>query len=308
MLEIPKVCPECGSKELKWNKEKGEIACKSCGLVVDDKLVDFGKEWKDIDDGESREKLRRTGAPLTVTIFDKGLGTEVGNRADIRKLKGKDRFKYIRMSKQQYRTGSSVDRNLRLALAEMKRISSYLTLTRAVEEEAAGIYTQAVYKGYSRGRPIEHAVAASIYAACRNNDVPRTLDELANASGISKKEIGQTYRMLMRSLGLRAKVSNPADYMSRFISALKLSPTVQSNAVEIVERMSKANMTSGRGPTSLAAAAIYIASLIHNERRTQREIADVCGVTEVTVRNRYRELMDVMDLEKIAHKVYKTRK
>jgi transcription initiation factor TFIIB len=303
--EIPKVCPECGGTRLQYNKEKGEVTCPDCGLVIEEKMIDFGKEWSEFGEDENKEKLRRTGPPMTPTIFDKGLGTTVGSIADLRKLPGKTRNKYMRMRGQQGRSSASVDRNLKIALAELKRVVSFLNLPRSVEEEAADIYTQSVYRGFSRGRPIEQVVTGAIYAACRNNEVPRTLDEFANASGITKKEIGKTYRLLMRGLGIKAKVTGPTDYMSRFVSALKLSPKVQSKAIEIVDKMSKANITSGRGPTSLAAAAIYISALMNKEKRTQREVADVCGVTEVTVRNRYREMLEIMNINKDIKKIYK---
>ncbi|MBN2421421.1 hypothetical protein JXB27_04035, partial [Candidatus Woesearchaeota archaeon] len=159
-----------------------------------------------------------------------------------------------------------------------------------------------------RGRSMESVVAGSLYAACRRHDVPRTLDELSEASGIEKKEIGRTYRFITRELGIKILPSNPADYIARFASSLKLSPEAQSHAVEILDIAQKQELTSGRGPTGIAAAALYVAALIHGEKRTQREVADVAGVTEVTIRNRYKELLDELDLEKEIKKTKKKKK
>jgi len=123
------------------------------------------------------------------------------------------------------------------------------------------------------------------------------LDELSEASGIDKKEIGRTYRFITRELGIRILPSNPVDYIPRFASALKLNPETQSKAVEILEKAQKEELTSGRGPTGIAAASLYVAALINNEKRTQREVADVAGVTEVTIRNRYKELLRELNLK-----------
>lgn len=299
-----KKCPECGSVNLFINKEKGEIICKECGLVVEDKMIDFRQEWREFD-SEGAEKRRRAGAPMTYTQYDMGLGTEVGQKSDLYNLDGKERNKFYRLRKWQYRISTAIERNLKLALAELKRSSSYLKLPKSVEEEAARIYTLAVQRGLVRGRSMESVVAGALYAACRRHEVPRTLDELSEASGIEKKEIGRTYRFVTRELGITILPSNPADYIARFSSSLRLSPETQSHAVEILEKAQNHELTSGRGPTGIAAAALYVSALIHGEKRTQREVADVAGVTEVTIRNRYKELLDELGLEK---QIKKTKK
>tara|TARA_Y100000034_G_scaffold10237_1_gene10806 strand:- start:1953 stop:2891 length:939 start_codon:yes stop_codon:yes gene_type:complete len=299
MTYFVKKCPECSSINLFHNKDKGEVICKDCGLVIEDKMIDFGQEWREF--GESAEadaRKRRTGAPTSDTEFDFGIGTEIGQKADLFKLGGKDRNKFFRLRKWQSRISTAIERNLKLALSELKRVSSYLKLPRSVEEEAARIYRMAVQRGLVRGRSMESVVSGALYAACRRHEVPRTLDELSEASGIEKKEIGRTYRFVTRELGISILPSNPADYIARFSSALKLSAETQSRSIEILEQAQKVELTSGRGPTGIAAAALYVSALIHGEKRTQREVADVAGVTEVTIRNRYKELLDRLKLEK----------
>ncbi|MBL7055268.1 transcription initiation factor IIB [Candidatus Woesearchaeota archaeon] len=297
MPELVKKCPECGGINLFWNRERGEVICKDCGLVIEDKMVDFSQEWREFDSDDGAKK-RRSGAPMTYTQYDQGLGTEVGQKADLFRLGGKERNKFFRLRKWQYRISTAIERNLKLALAELKRVSSYLKLPKSVEEESARIYTLAVQRGLVRGRSMESVVAGALYAACRRHEVPRTLDELSEASGIEKKEIGRTYRFVTRELGITILPSNPSDYIARFASALKLSAETQSRSIEILEKAQKAELTSGRGPTGIAAAALYVAALMHGEKRTQREVADVAGVTEVTIRNRYKELLYELKLDK----------
>lgn len=307
MADYVKRCPECGGINLFWNKEKGEVICKDCGLVIEDKMVDFSQEWREFE-ADGAEKRRRSGAPMTYTQYDQGLGTEVGGKADLSRLGGKVRNKFFRLRKWQYRISTAIERNLKLALGELKRVSSYLKLPKSVEEESSRIYTLAVQRGLVRGRSMESVVAGALYAACRRHEVPRTLDELSEASGIEKKEIGRTYRFVTRELGINILPSNPADYIPRFASALKLSPETQSEAVEILEKAQREELTSGRGPTGIAAAALYVSALLHGEKRTQREVADVAGVTEVTIRNRYKELLEKLKLEKDIKKTKKRKK
>ena len=304
MADYVKKCPECAGINLFWHKDKGEVICKDCGLVVEDKMVDFGQEWREFD-AEGGDKRRRSGAPSTYTQYDQGLGTEVGGRADLSRLGSKSRNKFVRLRKWQYRISTAIERNLKLALSELKRVASYLKLPRSVEEESARIYTMAVQRGLVRGRSMESVVSGALYAACRRHEVPRTLDELSEASGIEKKEIGRTYRFVTRELGINILPSNPADYIPRFASALKISPEAQSKSIEILEKAQKEELTSGRGPTGIAAAALYVSALLHGEKRTQREVADVAGVTEVTIRNRYKELLEELNLDKDIKKLKK---
>ncbi|MDP3917351.1 MAG: transcription initiation factor IIB [Nanoarchaeota archaeon] len=298
-----KKCPECNSTNILADTDRGELVCKDCGLVIEERMVDFGQEWREFENDQ--EKRRRTGAPMTYTRYDRGLGTDIGQRGDIFQLDGKGMNKFLRLRKWQYRISTAIERNLKLALAELKRVASYLKLPKAVEEEAAKIYTLAVQRGLVRGRSMESVVSGALYAACRRHEIPRTLDELSEASGIEKKEVGRTYRFITRELEIRILPSNPVDYIPRFASALKLSAETQSKAVEILEMAEKADLTSGRGPTGIAAASLYVAALTNDEKRTQREVADVAGVTEVTIRNRYKELFNKLKLKEKIKKIEK---
>jgi len=176
-------------------------------------------------------------------------------------------------------------------------MASALGLPRNVRETAAVVYRDAVDKNLIRGRSIEGVAAAALYAACRQCSVPRTLDEIAEVSRVSRKEIGRTYRFISRELGLKLLPTSPIDYVPRFCSGLTLKGEVQSRAVEILRQAAERELTSGRGPTGVAAAAIYSSSILGGERRTQREVAEVAGVTEVTIRNRYKELAEKLDIE-----------
>ncbi|AJF61704.1 Transcription initiation factor IIB [archaeon GW2011_AR15] len=286
-----KKCPECGAELLNWNKEKGEVTCKSCGLVLDDKLFDFGQEWRefDSDGGQSR---RRTGAPLTYTQEDRGLGTTIGTKSDLYKLSKKDKDRFYRLRLWQRRVSTAIESNLRLALSEIKRIVSVLGLPGYVEEEISRIYTEAVQRGLVRGHSTEAVVAGVVYAVLRMYDIPRTLNEVSEVTGIDKKKVAKNFKYVSRNLNIRTLPIDPMNYVTRFASELKLEPKTQTKALDIVQIATKEEITSGRSPKGIAAGALYIASKIHNEKKTQAEIAKVADVTEVTVRNSYKELID----------------
>jgi transcription initiation factor TFIIB len=296
-----KECPDCGGTHLVRDYSRGELVCEECGLVLDEQLIDQGPEWRAFD-ADQGEKRARTGAPMTYTIHDKGLSTEIGwkNKDSYGKsIPTRNRAQLYRLRKWQrrIRVSNATERNLAFALSELDRMASGMGLPRNVRETAAVIYRKAVNKNLIRGRSIEGVVAASLYGACRQCNVPRTLDEIAAASRVGRKEIGRTYRFMTRELKLKLMPTRPEDYISRFCSELKLSGEVQTKAMDILSDAAKKELTSGRGPTGVAAAAIYISSIICNARRTQREVADVAGVTEVTIRNRYKELTERLGIE-----------
>jgi len=293
-------CPECGSNHLSKDYSRAELVCGNCGFVLDEDIIDHGPEWRAFD-SEQREKRARTGAPMTYTIHDKGLSTMIGwkNRDSYGKsIPTRNRAQLYRLRKWQrrIRISDAAERNLALALSALDRMASGMGLPRTVRETAAMVYRKAALKKLVRGRSIEGVITAALYAACRQCHVPRTLDEISSVAHISKKEIGRTYRYVSRELGLKLLPTSPEDYISRFCSELKLSGDVRAKTVAILQDAAHRELTSGRSPTGMAAASLYIASVLCGERRTQREVADVAGVTEVTIRNRYKEITKKLDI------------
>ncbi len=293
-------CPECGSTNLSRDYRRGELICNDCGLVIEEDFIDHGPDWRAFD-SEQREKRARVGAPMTYTIHDKGLSTMIGwtNRDSYGKsIPTRNRAQLYRLRKWQRRVriSDATERNLAIALSALDKMASSISLPRTVRETAAMIYRKAALKKLVRGRSIEGVTAAALYAACRQCLVPRTLDEICNIAHISRKEIGRTYRYVSRELGLKLLPTSPEDYISRFCSELKLSGDVKAKTLEILQEAAHRELTSGRGPTGIAAASLYIASVLCGERRTQREVADIAGVTEVTIRNRYKEIAEKLDI------------
>lgn len=299
-IEQIEKCPECGSFQLVRDYERGELVCNNCGLVIDESYIDQGPEWRAFD-SEQTESRARVGSPMTFTIHDKGLSTDISwkNKDSYGKsIPTRNRAQLYRLRKWQKRikVSNAAERNLSQALQELERMASNLSIPNDVRETAAVIYRKAVKQNMIRGRSIEGVVAGSIYAACRITNVPRTLDEIASVTRVKKKEIGRTYRIMSRYLKLNIMPSKPDDYVNRFCSKLKLSMEARKKATEILKMAQDNDLTSGKGPTGVAAAAIYIASLITEERRTQRAVAEVAGVTEVTIRNRYKELTEKLSI------------
>ncbi|MBS3091401.1 hypothetical protein J4217_03065 [Candidatus Pacearchaeota archaeon] len=302
-----KRCPECGSVDLTYDEQRGEVICNECGLIVEEKMVDSGQDAGGQFD--KSDKRGRSGAPMSMQKFDKGLTTNVGEISDIYKLEAGQTRKFLRLKKWQERVSTSIERNLRLAMAELRRVASFLNLPSVVRDEASRVYNYVLQRGLVRGRSMESVIAACIYAACRSYNIPRTLDEIANASDVERKEIGRTYRFIVRKLKIKVTPSSPKDYISRFSSILHLSPKTQNEALKILKKADISELTSGRGPAGIAAAALYVAALMNDEKKTQREVADVAGITEVTIRNRYKELIDRLGFEdKLKAKVAATEK
>ena len=289
-------CPECGSNRLMRDYECAEIVCMSCGFVVAAKLADQGPEWRAFDD-EQRAKRARAGAPLTFTIHDKGLSTMIDwHDRDVygKRLAPGQKAQIYRLRKWQrrIRVSDATERNLAFALSEISKIANNLNLPKNILETASVIYRKAVKERLIRGRSIQGVTAAAIYVACRQCGVARTLDEIAQSSTVNKKEIGRSYRFLIKELDYFIPPLKPSQYITKFSNQLTMQGKVEEIAHKILATAKELKLTSGRGPTGIAAAASYIASVLTGERKTQREIAEIAQVTEVTIRNRYKELVE----------------
>ncbi len=290
-------CPECGSTHFYQDPVRGELVCERCGLVMEEEMVDTSQDWRAFDQ-DQMSRRSRAGAPLTSKRHDKGLTTEIGKGVtELFKVPAKRRSQFFRMRKWQKRLLTSKDRNLSFALGELERLVSFLGLPKTLHEEAAELYEKALEKGLVRGRSIESIIAAIVYSLAREYKTPRTLAEIAQASGISKRELGRTYRYISRKLKIRILPATADSYIPRFASMLKLKDSTQVLASKILKKAMKKDVISGKGPCGCAAAAIYIASVLNEEHKTQREIADAVGVTEVTIRNRYKEIAQALGIE-----------
>ncbi len=211
----------------------------------------------------------------------------------------KNRAQWYRLRKWQRKSRISGpgERNLALALNEMNRESSRLKLPKIIHESASVIYREAMEKDLIRGRSIEWVVAASLFVACRRGKVLRTLDEIADVSGIGKKEVGKTYRFIARELGIKVPFFTPMEYIPKYGSKLNLSGEVQAKAIAIIEEARKNGLISGSNPTGVAAAALYLASRLLGEHRTQYDIANIAEVSEATIRKRYNELNKILNIQ-----------
>ncbi len=298
--EEKRECPECQGR-LYRDYARGELICGSCGLVINERQIDRGPEWRAFDSQQTTDRAR-TGAPMNPLLHDKGLSTEIGwsNRdgsGSMISFKKRSQMYRLRQWQRRIRVSGATERNKMMAFQEIGRVAARLELPEHVKEDASQIYTRTAEKNLIRGRSIESVAAASLYAACRMNHIPRTLDEIAQESTVHRKHIGRTYRFLMRELKMTLKPTSPIDYIPRFCGMLDLPRKVELKSIDIVEMAIKNELTSGRGPTGVAASALYIAAVLVGEKRTQREIAEITGVTEVTIRNRYKEMVKKLELE-----------
>ena len=289
------VCPECAGN-LVVDDERGETVCADCGLVVSEDEIDPGPEWRAFDAREKDEKSR-VGAPTTKMMHDKGLSTNIGWQdkdayGNALSSRQREKMQRLRTWNERFRTRDSKERNLKQALGEIDRMASALGLPENVRETASVIYRRALDENLLPGRSIEGVSTAALYAAARKAGTPRSLDELTRVSRVDKDEIARTYRYVVRELNLEIKPADPESYVPRFASDLQLSEEVERRARSLLSTAKEQGVHSGKSPVGLAAAAVYAASLLTNEKVTQSEVSEVANISEVTIRNRYHELLE----------------
>jgi len=293
-LPVSDKCPNCGKRTLIEDSNTGELSCTNCGFVVTERKTDEGPEWRSFSEENNTERIR-TGAPTSILYRDMGLSTVIGrsNRdASGRALGSPMRTTVDRLRKWDARSpafGSS-ERNLSQAMSELDKIADKLSVSEPVKERAAYIYRKALERGLLRGRSISGIIAASLYAAFRDTETPRTLKDIAAVSNLGKKDIARDYRILLKEMDLSMPVADAAKNVSRIASKVGMSERAVRRAVDIVRLTEKREISAGKAPMGLAAAALYLAGTLEGEVKTQKDIAAAAGVTEVTVRNRYKGL------------------
>lgn len=296
---MPDKCPECQSYRLNRDYARGELICSKCGLIIEDNIVDAKSE--PVFDFEMQQNRSHTGAPNKLSKLNKGLNTEIDRyNRDIhgKRISPKNYVKFDRIRKWHRRSSivctSSI--NLAIALSELSRISSYLGLSEHVKESSALLYRKCLAAKLISGKKIETIVSAVIYLTCRMQRVPRSLFEIAQVSGIKENKIGRAYRFIRHRLDINVPIFEPAEYIPKYIAALKLSGYVQEKAILLLKRASEMKLTNGKGPIGVAAVFIYIAAAIRKEWRSQTEVSNATGISNVTIRNMSCEIKEKMRL------------
>ncbi|MFB6101815.1 MAG: transcription initiation factor IIB family protein, partial [Haloplanus sp.] len=231
---------------------------------------------------------------------DKGLSTTIdwqdkdayGNTLNSNQ---REKMQRLRTWNRRFQTRDHQERNLRQALGEIDRMASALGLPDNVRETASVIYRRALEDDLLPGRSIEGVATSSLYAAARQLGVPRTIDEMARVSRVDEDEFKRTYRYVVRELNLEVAPADPVSYVTRFASELDLSDEAERLAREMLDAAKEQAVHSGKNPVGLAAAAVYAAPLLTNEQITQQDVSEVADISEVTIRNRYRELLDAYE-------------
>ena len=285
---ISNSCPECGGKII-FIQEKGEVVCEQCGLVISERILDIYHSGKRAFTKFEKEKRERTGSPVSILLPDMGLSTVI----DKNNIKNPDLKRAAKWNSRM----SWDKRNMLIATTELKRIGSNLNLPDHIKKSAIRLYKEAFKKKLLRGRSINGMVAACLYFACREKQLPRTLQEILDETSVNAKNVRRCYRTLIRELNLRVPSTDPISLIPRYIAELNLDTDVEKTTIKILKGFITKFSTSGKDPKGLCAGALYLVSKARAKRISQKEIANLIGVTEVTLRSRYKELVNKLNIE-----------
>ena len=289
LISKPRKCPECNSSNLVNNGDG--LFCADCGLVINEQVIDLGPEWRAFD---SKQKLKkaRVGPPTTLRMSDLGLKTISPWKSSL--------FPIGRLRNAQRRTGSKWIQNTSFdyALSEIDRMSCLLGLPMDIREEIAGLYRRAMKKNLIKGKRVESIVAALLHIICRQRGIPLMLKEITEVSrSASQREILRRVHFLSKELNLKVPPAPAVSYVPRFCSELGLEGKISAEAIQIISSaIKKGLLVKSQDPKGIAAAAIYISAIFNGRHRTQKEIAEVADTTEPTIRGRFKELSEGLNL------------
>ena len=298
-------CSRCGKDSMVTDSITAERFCGVCGFVITERVHDLSAEWRSFSKEEFDDKAR-TGSPASLAVHDMGLATMIGHENSDSTGKPlsasmKGMINRLRTWDSRSRSHESVDRNLMHAFSELGRLKDKLALSDAVIEKTAYIYRKAQEKGLSKGRSIPGLLAASLYLACRDSETPRTLNEVSKKINLKRTDVSRCYRLLLKELDLQMPVQDPIKCMSRIASKAGIGEKAKRGALTILENAADMEITAGKDPMGLAAAALYLSSIMNGNYVTQKIIAKAAGVTEVTIRNRCKGLKESLKLCVMSH-------
>jgi transcription initiation factor TFIIB len=288
----------CEHKRVIRDYDRGISVCSDCGIVTEERVFDIGPEWRAFDT-EQMEKRCRVGAPTTEMLHDRGLPTTIDPRNIDGKgsslgPKGVAKARRLRKMQQRYRIANSSERGLAMALSMLETMSSNMSIANTEKISAVRVYR--VIRKMLRGRPMESVVATALYIACREEGLPRTLDEFAQ-SGADKKMLLQNYKSVVRRGLKRPKISDPSSYVPRFASSLGVRGEISAAAQDIIKRAARKGLLSGHNPKSIVGAALCLAIGMSGKKPRVRNVARAISVTDTTIRNGAKRLAEKLNLK-----------
>jgi len=286
-------CPSCGKNNIIVDELIGESFCKHCGFVISENTIDAGAEWRSFA-GDAINRSR-VGDPTSILIHDMGLSTVIGKKnQDVtgRPISSvmKKSFERLRQQDNRIHLNTSMDKNFVQAFADINNLKTKLSLSDSIVESAAYRYRKVVERGLIKGRSIKAMVGACVYLTCRDSEVSRSLNDVAKAINVRKKELTKCYRILLVEFDLTMPPPDPLNAVSRIANIVGFSEKTKRKAIELLEKERESGAFAGKDPNGLAAAVLYIAAKIHNEVKSQEQISLAAGVTGVTLRNRMQGL------------------
>jgi transcription initiation factor TFIIB len=296
------ICSICNKKEGQavTDPESGEVICSNCGMVMVEAVSENRSEWRAFKTEEANQRSR-TGTPTSLARHDMGLATIIG-RTD-KDASGRGLDASMRSTMERLRTWDSriqvyspADRNLRQAFGMLERVKDKLGLSATIIEKTAYIYRKAQERGLVRGRTIRSVMAAAIYITCREMAMSRTLNDVAFLHNIKRKELARTIRLLILELDIKIPILDPIKCVVRVANKVNLSEKTKRQAMDIMHNVTKSGISAGKDPMGLAGSVLYLSSKNSGENITQMDIAEAAGVTEVTIRNRFKDLRNRIDL------------
>jgi transcription initiation factor TFIIB len=292
------LCSICNRNDrIVTDPESGEIICGNCGMVISDKVEDTSHLERQIfREGQIDETRARTGAPTSLARHDMGLATVIGR--DNRDASGQKIDPSISSAMQRLRmwdfrvqqNNTPSDRNLRTAFNFLNTLKDKIGLSDTIVEKAAYIYRKAQERGFVRGRSIYAVLAAAVYIACRDLGVPKTMKDIAAASNVKRKNIARVYRQLILELDYKVPSIDPFKCVTKVANKAKLAEKTKRRAINIMQKVTENEISAGKDPMAVAATVLYMSGIKTGENISQREISSAAGVTEVTLRNRFKDL------------------
>ncbi len=293
------ICFACGSEGTTLDKESGEIVCTLCGVVIAERTEVPGRD-RAIFSGDSEDK-GRTGPYYSLSRRNKGFSTVIGrqNYGASSAAVEHTGLDFNRIKVWDSRIRSSHEKRLEKGLFELTRLRECLGLPDTAAERSAYFFRKSSELGLTRGRTVTSLMAASIYLACREAEIPKTLDEISKASNVDRKRLSRDYRLLSRTFRDNLPVADLARSVTKIANMAGISESRKRRAIGLVNALTEIGVSAGKSPLGLAAAALYFICKNTDEEKTQITLARAAGVTEVTIRNRCAELAKLFAAKKI---------
>ena len=286
-------CNNCGSESsLIEDRGGGNLVCNECGYVKDI-LIDNSQEYR----GDTTKPDQRR-CEYVNPLFPNSQSTIMKPNKYYNA-----NSKLVKMS--HWNSMPYAEKNLWKVNKEFQDKADKFGIQESVVKESTMLFNNLYSKmkesehyKIKRGVTLTGLKAACIYYSCKNNQLTKTPADIAKIMEVESIDVTKGCKLLLeimkeKQANVKFRAITYKDCIKMYTKKLNLPFNLNNSAIKIVDNAIKKGYLKGNTAMSIAAGSVWYVIMEKGINVKKKDMADKCGVSEVTITKIYKKLKEI---------------